>query len=215
MPTITDIKRQKQSSDSRFSVYVDGEYSFALSDLALSTSGLRVGQALSAAELDEYRGAAEQSKVYNLALRYLSFRMRSKREMSDYLRRQECIPEQIEVVMRRLEAEGLLNDELFSVSWVATRQSLRPRSKWRLEQELIAKGIAHDDMASALSEIDSDTELEQLVQLAERKQRLPQYRDPAKLMSYLGRQGYRYDLIKKALERLNAGDLVGNDEPVG
>jgi len=39
-----------------------------------------------------------------------------------------------------------------------------------------------------------------LRKLIERKRRLPAYRDQQKLTNYLMRQGYRYDLIKEALE---------------
>jgi hypothetical protein len=39
--------------------------------------------------------------------------------------------------------------------------------------------------------------------LIERKRRLPQYQVPEKLLGYLGRQGYPYNLIKEALERLD------------
>jgi regulatory protein len=201
MPVITDIKHQKRSDD-RFSVYVDGEYAFSLSSLDMSTSGLKIGQELSEGEVEEYRSLAGANKAYNLAIRFLSFRPRSKREMSDYLRRKGYEGEQIAPVLERLESARLLDDKAFSASWVASRQSLKPRSKRRLEQELMAKGVSRDDIAETVGAIDSDTELDSLVQVAQRKRTLSQYQDPNKLMGYLARQGYSYDLIKKALERL-------------
>ncbi len=201
MPVITDIKRQKRVG-SRYSIYLDGEYSFALSDLELSTSGLRVGQELEAAEVEEYRDGAEQAKVYSLAVRFLGIRPRSRREMSDYLRRKDCSPADIEAVVERLESAHLLGDRQFAESWVAGRQMLRPRSRRMLEQELLAKGVSRDDIAAVLSGLDAEGEIDLLVQVAQKKRRLPQYRDPRKLTEYLMRQGYSYELIKKALARL-------------
>jgi regulatory protein len=202
MPVITDIKRQKRS-DTRYSVYLDGAYVFALSDLDLSTSGLRVGQELTEADVQGYQEQGERSKGYGLALRYLGFRSRSRREMRDYLLGKGIETDDVEDVIARLEKAKLIDDQAFATSWVATRQSLRPRSKRVLEQELLVKGVSRDDIAGALSGLDADEELETLVRLAERKQQLPQYREREKLMGYLSRQGYEYGLIKKALERLD------------
>jgi regulatory protein len=201
MPTVTDIKRQKRPG--RFGVYVDGAYCFSLSDLDLSTSGLRVGDELTESAIDEFKGAQSLGNAYGKAIRYIGYRPRSRREVTDYLRRKEVAPDQIEAVLTKLEAAGLVNDADFAASWVASRQALKPRSKRVLMQELMQKGVSRDDIVESLSEIDPDSELETLVGVARRKSSLRQYQDEKKLIGYLGRQGYTYDLIKKALARLN------------
>jgi regulatory protein len=201
MPVITDIQRQKRR-ESRYSVYIDGTYSFALTDLELSTSGLRIGQELTGDEVTEYQESAGKAKVYALALRFLSYRPRSVREVRDYLRRKEAESGDAEDAIARLLKAGLLDDQQFAASWIANRQALRPRSRRMLEQELMAKGLARDDITAALSELDGDSEIEALVGVIERKRQLPQYRAHEKLVGYLARQGYSYDAIKKALERL-------------
>ena len=202
MPVITDIQRQKKSAQ-RYSVYLDSSYGFALSDLELSTSGLRVGQELSAQEVEHYRQAATFAKGYAMALRLLGIRPRSVREMRDYLVRKGYAPEEALAVVEQLQGAGLLNDAQFAASWVASRQALRPRSRRMLEQELSAKGLTKDDIGAALGELDAADELGSLVRLAQKKRRLPQYHEAERLIGYLGRQGYSYDLIKKALERLD------------
>ncbi|MDB5179084.1 MAG: recX [Patescibacteria group bacterium] len=202
MPVITDIKRQK-SKEARFNIYLDGIYAFALSDLDLSTSGLRTGQSLSSEEVAEYQTQAERSKAYAWAVRFLAIRPRSRREVEDYLRRKGAKDSEAGDALSRLEGVGLLNDEEFARSWIANRQLLRPRSRRMLERELASKGVARPAIEAALSEVDSEDELQSLMQVIERKQRLPQYREVEKLIAYLGRQGYRYELIKKALARLN------------
>jgi SOS response regulatory protein OraA/RecX len=64
------------------------------------------------------------------------------------------------------------------------------------------KGVERGTIEEALRELDGDTELDTLVALIERKQRLPQYSEREKLMAYFARQGYGYDVIKRALERV-------------
>ena len=204
MPVITDIKQQKRSKG-RFSVYVDGQYSFALSDLDLGSSGLRVGQEVTAQEIEAFKTGGEESKAYNMAIRYLSVRVRSVKEVRDYLAKKGMDEGLSGGVIQRLERAGLLNDRDFAAAWVADRQLLRPRSRRRLEQELMMKGVSSEDIGVVMGELGQEDELQSLMAVIEKKRRLAQYQEQDKLIGYLARQGYKYDLIKKALEGLDSG----------
>ena len=203
MPIVTDILEQKRSKG-RFSVYVDDKYAFGLSDLDLSLSRLRVGQAITAAEVEAFKDAGEERKAYNWAIKYLSYRPRSIWEVVDYLTKKGVGPEISVAVVERLKAAGLLDDIEFARSWIANRQSLKPSSRWRLEQELMAKRVSREAIEVAMEGHNDGEELQALIRLIAKKQRLTQYAAVEKLMAYLSRQGYEYELIKKALERLNA-----------
>jgi len=202
MSKITDIKQQKRSKG-RFSVYVDGKYGFSLGDLELSMSGLRVEQELTDEAIEKYREQGEEAKAYHKALGYIGIRPRSEWEMREYLLRKEYADETVEAVLVRLRKVGLIDDLAFAQSWVANRQALKPSSRRRLEQELAVKRVGREEISAALSGLDDDVELIALVGQMEKKRRLAQYQEQEKLIGYFGRQGYSYDLIKKALERLN------------
>jgi SOS response regulatory protein OraA/RecX len=57
-----------------------------------------------------------------------------------------------------------------------------------------------------LSETDPEAEVEAAMAVAAKKRRLSQYQDQQRLIAYLGRQGFGYEIIKKALARLE-GDF--------
>jgi regulatory protein len=199
---VTDIKQQKRSA-LRYSVFVGGVYSFSLTDLALTTSGLRIGEALTEQEELEYQRGSEEAKVYELAVRFISYRPRSIEEMRTYFRRKSVDDDVAEATIVNLEKQGLLSDRTFAASWIANRQIQRPRSKRRLAQELQAKGLSQDDIEVALMEVDNESEIDNLVRLIEKKRHLSQYQSSEKLIGYLLRQGYPYELTKKALARLD------------
>lgn len=205
MPVISDIKRQKRHSE-RFSIYVDGSYSFSLGDLALSNSGLRAGQDLPVQEVEQWQSQALEAKAYHAALGQLSYRRRSRREIVDYLLRKDFDEDIADVVLLRLESLGLVDDTAFAAAWIADRQLLRPRSKRVLFGELRQKGIATEIINDSLEVIDESAEIDALTDLIERKRRQSSFADPQKLMGYLARQGYAYDRIKKALARLDGSD---------
>jgi regulatory protein len=199
MPTITDIARQK-GRDNRFSIKVDGVYAFALSDLDMSASQLRVGGVLSVAELEQWQRAAGESKAYDQALRYLGIRRRSRAEIAKYLVRKGWGEDEVSGVLARLEKLGLIDDPAFAAAWIRERRLLRPRSIQALKFELAKLGISRSDIEEALQAEPGD-EVGMLMELISRRRR--QYPSEDKLIAYLARQGYRYDQIKQALSRLS------------
>lgn len=198
---VTDIKRQRRVGSNRFNVSLDGVYVFTLSDLDLSMSGLRIGQELDANEVVEYSHSASKAKAYALALRYLAIRLRSRKELQDYLKRKDCGLLETEGALEQLENLGMVDDTKFAEAWIADRMAVRPRSRLRLSQELTSKGVARDTVNIALEILDPESEINTLKALIVRKQRSG-YADEKKLLGYLQRQGYRWGLIKQAIAEL-------------
>jgi regulatory protein len=202
MPVITDIKKQKKS-DQRFSVYIDDKFAFGVGDLELSASTLRVGAELSEAEVAEWVERTESNRAYFQGLFFLSFRQRSVYEMQEYLRRKDWDATVIKSTIARLTDEGHLNDLAFAKAWIQTRQLQRSRSKSHLRSELMLKRIDRDLIDEALEEVAEVGEGEALDRLIHKMRRQSRYSDEKKLMEYLGRQGFKYSDIKKALARSN------------
>ncbi len=200
MPKITAIERQRKAKEF-LSIFVDGAYAFSLSEFEVEKLKLADGQELSAEAFSELVAQAGESKSYNLAVQYIGVRPRSAFEIRHYLNRKHA--ESIEATIERLKGNGLLNDVEFALAWIANRQALRPRSRRMLTAELQQKGVSSSDIADALAAVEPGSEVEAAMAVAEKKRMLGAYSEPAKLEAYLGRQGFRHDIIKKALERLD------------
>ena len=200
MPVITDIKKQKKS-DQRFSIFIDDKYSFGLGDLELSASSLRIGTVLSDAEITEWKERTEANRAYFQGLFFLSFRLRSIFEMREYLKKKEWDAEVIDIIIERLSSEGQLDDLVFARAWIQTRQLQRSRSKSHLRSELMIKRIDRYLIDEALSDFGEDGEDDALDRLIVKMRRQSRYTDDKKLAEYLGRQGFKYADIKKALAR--------------
>lgn len=220
---ITKIAQQVKRKD-RYSVYVDEKYSFSLSDYQLVTAGLRVGKEYTQTELSELINESQFGKAYERTLNYVMIRPRSVREIRDYLTRtflypkpkmyinkkgerivtkkdvdKSAVQHMIERVLERLEEKGYSNDQKFAEAWVRSRQLTKKSSKRKLQQELQAKGVASDIIASVLSN-ESIDETENLKKMIEKKQKQSRYQDETKLKQYLLRQGFSYSDIKDALD---------------
>ncbi len=199
MLKVTSIKQQEKRKD-RYSVFVDGKYSFSLSENALLDSKLASGRELDKSELDGFKQLSADDKLYGNALRYAATRLRSEWELREYLRRKQAAPEAADVVMGKLQRIGFVDDAAFAQAWVDNRRAIKPSSKRKLQQELKAKRIS-DDLINQMLSGGEDNEQTALREIIERKRRQAKYRDdPTKLMQYLVRQGFSYDDVKRNVE---------------
>jgi regulatory protein len=152
---ITAIKQQVKRAD-RYSVFVDGKYSFSLSENALLDQRLASGQELDERQLKELKEASGNDKAYGNALRYVAMRPRSEWELRDYLRRKDVDEPVAEIIVERLQRVGLLDDLAFARAWVANRRLLKATSVRKLRLELKQKHVAEDVANQALAEDETD-----------------------------------------------------------
>lgn len=197
---ITAIKQQIKRAD-RYSIYVDGKYSFSLSETELLNLALREGQEFTEKELTDLRNTAVIDKGYDRALNLISRRPRSEWELQDYLRRKDYSQEAASEIIQRLADRAYVNDKDFAERWVASRRLLKSTSKRRLQQELRQKRVA-DEIIKEVIGADETDEVEVVRDLINRKRSQSRYQDQQKLIQYLSRQGFSFDTIKRAL----AGD---------
>jgi regulatory protein len=192
---ITAIKKQVKRAD-RYSIYLDGKYSFSLGEAELLKLGLHSGQELTEEELASYRDESDYGKWFDKTLNLLSYRLRSEWELRDYLKRKKAPEEFVEKIIHKLQVNGYVDDEQFAKRWVENRRLMKPTNRRRLSQELRQKRIPTDIIDSVLTDDETD-DLQALRELVEKKR--ARYPDKLKFMQYLARQGYNYDDIKTVL----------------
>ncbi len=83
------------------------------------------------------------------ALKYISVRRRSSREVREYLEKKDR--EQSESVYQRLEDLGYINDREFAVWWISSRRGSHQKGDRVIALELKAKGISADIVGGLLT----------------------------------------------------------------
>lgn len=195
---ITSIKQQVKRAG-RYSIFVDDKYEFSLSDTALLDSKLSIGQELSQTQIGELKKLSNDDKLYNLTLRYIALRPRTKWEIKTYLERKKASPPLVIILLNKLSNIDLVDDEKFARAFVEDRRLLRPTSRRKIIMELRKKHV-EDEIIQKV--VDSSEEADQtaLMSIIERKRRQTKYQDDLRLMQYLARQGFGYGDIKAALQ---------------
>lgn len=196
MPFITAISVQRHDA-AYCNIYLDQQFAFVLLAVDVAAFQLRQGMELAAAELARLEELAGATKSFRAALHYLGTRSRSRYEVQLHLRRKGMSEAEIQATLERLEDRGLLNDQAFAQMWVNDRMALRPRSRRQLEQELALKGIGRAIIQTVLNELPEDESMAALQRLVDKKRRIGV--DGQKLVQYLLRQGYPYELVKRVI----------------
>lgn len=111
--------------------------------------------------------------------------------------------EMIQEVVSRLESQNYINDQDFARYFIENRHQNKGISMKRLIQELKTKGISNEIIEQTLVDSDSgdlvrneEVEIEKMI-----KKQLRKTSDRQKIIAYLARQGFSYDLIKAKLDQ--------------
>lgn len=195
---ITSVRQQLKRSG-RYSIFVDGKYSFSLSEASLLESKLVNGQELNAGQVREYQRLSANDKIYNQTLQYIALRPRTKWEIETYLKRKNIPPTLLEIILNKLSKIELIDDKKYAEALVNDRRMLRPTSRRKLINDLRKKHVAAPIIEEVISSDLGDDQIA-LKQIIDKKRRQAKYQDELKLMQYLARQGFNYGDIKDALK---------------
>ena len=100
--------------------------------------------------------------------------------------------------MNRLIEKKYIDDEKFAKFWVENRNQRKGSSIKKIKSELFSKGVSSDIIEQVLSESNRNDEDEIQKIIAKKAKK---YTDEQKLITYLARQGFSFDEIKKAISK--------------
>ena len=146
-------------------------------------------------------------KYFSLVYRYLTIRNRSEKEIRDYLQKKNADTDIIDAIVQKLYEQKFLDDEAFARGWIRSRAMFRPRGKRMLQMELQQKGIHKEIIEKVLNEENEDVpdELTQAKNIIGKRvaklQGEPRHVIYQKVGAFLGRRGYGWDIIKKAIDQ--------------
>lgn len=197
MPTITRLTAQKKGK--RYNIYIDDQYAFSVDEDILVKFNLRKGLELDSDMIKQITAEDDLQKLYHRVLHFLSYRMRTEREIYDYLTKYDALPEQVTKIMERLKKERLVDDEEFAKLFVQSRLRTSLKGPKLIQQELRDRGIADSYTQEALKLYDVQTQFEKAQTLLVKKGRKSDKRSYLKqlesLKMTLKRYGFSDDVI--------------------
>lgn len=139
-----------------------------------------------------------------IALRYLERRARTEAELRQKLADRQVPPQEIEAVLVKMKEFGYIDDKKFAENFQRSRNDYKPTGVQRLRIELTQKGVSREIVQQVQAEKEDEVEL--AYQAAQTRLRQYSNLEPAvferRMVGFLARRGFGYDVIKRVMTRL-------------
>ena len=195
---VTAVERQRR----RVKVFIDGRFALAVGlELAVERD-IRPGCSLTNEDLSALAEAEARRRALEFALRLLSYRPRSEREIRDRLKRRWFSRPVINGTVDRLRELGYVDDAAFARYWAESRQALRPQSGRLLAVELRRQGVDKETVLQATADIsEEDAAYEAAARRLKALRGLERQPFRERLGRFLTRRGFAYDVARRTIER--------------
>lgn len=140
-----------------------------------------------------------QEKDKQLALRYLSYRLRSEYEMRRYLSEKNVSLAEIDEIIAYLYSYRYLDDQAYAEAFIRDKINFHPCGRYKMFHELEARGISSFIIEDAM-DICFSTEDELQLLLGEYKKYITKGKTYEQALKYFYNKGYPIELLQK-LER--------------
>lgn len=202
---VTAIIKQK-SDETRYNVFIDGVYAFALPMQDILFFKLKEGYAVSEETVKYIRDSLLYIKAQDTALHYIGYKMRTVQEIRRKLTEKEYTADVIERVIAFLEKYGYADDREYCRRYIQEKMRTKPKSAYALKIELKQRGVDSGVIEAVMGEIQMDEAADAFAWLEKksRGQWPPEdEKKKKKLQDFLLRKGYSYDRIRDAFLKMN------------
>ena len=207
---VTAIERPPRKR--RYNVRIDNARVVPLSREVLAAANLCVGQEVDESLVAELEAAEARHTAMTAALRLLSYRQRSEREMGAG-RRSRGEPGAVAAwPMERVGQLRLLDNREFAAAWTESRQRNSPSGRRMRLAELAQKGIEREVAQASVAALDEEAAGLRAGRKRARTLGALEFREfRRRLGGFLARRGFGYDVCEVAIKQLWAevGDADG------
>lgn len=204
METIIKITKDKGQF---YLIWLSSGDKLRVSEDILVKHRLLKGQELTEATIEAIKKAGSYDVGLQMSLNYLSYQLRSEKEIFDYLKEKEILLEDRKKIVAQLKNLHLLDDKIYSESYVRTQVRISDKGPRVIVQQLKKKGLKEEDIQHGLTFFSPTEQVELAVATAEKAMR--RYRDKSfkdslqKVKQHLIQKGFSYEVIDLALEELS------------
>lgn len=207
MAFITKIQIQ-QKNKSRFNIFINKgqgeEYGFSVHENVLIRHRLQKGMEIDEAKLARILQEEEVNKAYLHGLHYLSYGMRSEKEIGEYLEKKEYLEEAIALAIEKLKHERYIDDRAFAKAYVLTKKNITSKGPMLIKQELIEKGIKGAELEAGMQEFSYEQQIEKatewVMKKAKQAARHSKREQELRLKNQLRTKGYGQEVIEAVFQ---------------
>jgi regulatory protein len=202
-----EIQKHCRKKYPRYNVFVDGIYKLSVNEDTLIKYKLSSGTEISDENLNDIRIYDEFVYAKSLSLDFLSYRIRTEKEIRKKLVSKDISEKTIVETISYLKSIKLINDFEFAQKLIADKQKLKPSGKRILSQKLFQMGIdkvTREDVLDDYFKINDEKQLaiESINNYLRKLKDLDNFNKKKKAYSYLVRKGFQYEIINEVINQI-------------
>lgn len=154
-------------------------------------------------------GPQKRKNAYWTALRLLSFRQRSEKELFERLRERKFPVKKVEKVISDLKEKRFIDDKKLTRDFILHRAEIHPEGRMLLKKRLFQRKIPLEIIDTALEKLVSEEKELQLALIAAKKKKrfldnkkLPLEKLHSKIGLFLASRGFSREIIKETLLKI-------------
>jgi len=200
------IIKYKKVGSNKYKIYFDDSSIILYEDVILKHN-LLLKKEVDSELLVEINKDNYKASIYDIALKYIGIRMRSKKELKEYLIKKKFDSKDINELIEKLEYQGHLNDEYFCKCYINDKINLTNNGIDKIKNDLIKLGIEESVIDETLSNIDKNILNEKLKKIIAKKviinSKLPIGKLKQKIINRCINLGYKLNDINELLDNID------------
>ena len=198
---VTDIKESSKKKG-KFDVYVEGKLAFSLIAADIEYFKIKKGENLPDNKYNFIMENIVYIKAQDLALSYISGKMRTEKEVCGKLRLNGFDEDIVKKVLDFLKKYDYVNDYNYCLAFIRQSLKLNPMGYFAIRQKLKITGVEDYNIEKAWNESNVD-QLKYAELITDKKlkgKKIADEKEMRKLQDFLLRKGYSYDIIKDIIK---------------
>lgn len=201
---ISKIEPQKRKG--RYNVFINDQFAFGVDEEVLILFELRKGLHITTDLQKQIENEDSFYKAYQKTLNYLSYSLRTEKQIRDYLTKQELSHFE-ERIITKLNEIRLIDDLVYAESYVRTMANVNQKGPRNIIQDLKLRGVSENKILDALEEYPESQQVENAIDLAEKKwaktKKNSTFESIQKVKQYLVNKGYSFETADLAITSID------------
>lgn len=199
------ILKIKKLKNGKYKLTLDNGDILELYDDVILKSNILYTKEVNEELLKEINKDNSYYSYYNKALKYVSTRMRSTKELEKYLDKFELSDTDKRNIIDKLKEIGLLNDSLFVKAYINDKLYLSNVGPYKIKRELLEHNIDEDLIDNYLQKIDNNIINDKI-----KKHIIKKIKNNNKLSSYQLKNKIMNDLMSKGFDKSDISEVLLN-----
>ena len=203
------VEKFVKDRGNKYKVYIDGE-EFKLYDDVIVKYSLGLVKDIDEDKLNEILTYNSEMSSYYLSIKYLTNKMKSEKEIRDYLHKHEISDSIIDKTIERLKGQGYLNENVYLKAFINDAINLSDKGPFKIRKELNKLGFYDEQIDEYLDKYDNTFWTNRVENIIDKKIKLNKnkssYAIKNKILLDLQNLGYNKETISGVLSTIKINE---------